>query len=490
MQPIGGAWTKLPRLVRDLARDLGKTIELDLRGAATELDRQVLELIRDPLTHIVRNAADHGIEAPNERARLGKPVAGRIALNAFHRGGHIVIEVVDDGRGLAIARIKAQALASGLAAESELAALNEHEICQFVFRPGFSTAEAVTAISGRGVGLDVVHANIEKLGGTATIASVAGQGSTLTIALPLTLAIVSALIVACGGERFALPQMAVLELIQAGAESEHQIEWLNRTPLVRLRGQLLPLVPLRHFLRLGDDVIAETALVVVAEVAGRRFGLVVDRIDDVEEIVVKPVAPLLRGLAIFAGATILGDGSAIMILDPAGIAAAQGGIGVASTAPAPAPASGGDRRVSLLLFRAGGTSLKAVPLGLVARLEEIDLGAIEIAADRAVVQYRGRLMPLVTLPRGDSLERTGRRPVLVFAHDGGATGLVVDEIADIVDTTLVLEHEAAAPGIVGSAIVAGKATDIIDVEYLLGTAVDRPAPFDRLERAFARQSAA
>lgn len=480
LQPIGGAWTKLPRLVRDLARDLDKTIELDLRGAATELDRQVLELIRDPLTHTVRNAADHGIEPPDERERAGKPRAGRITLNAFHKGGHVIIEVCDDGRGLAIDRIKAQAIASGLADESELAALGEHDICQLVFRPGFSTAEAITAISGRGVGLDVVHANIEKLGGTAAIASVAGQGTTLTIALPLTLAIVSALIVACGGERFALPQTAVLELVQAGSGSEHKIEWLNRTPLMRLRGQLLPLVSLRHILRLGEDRMPDAALVVVTEIAGRSFGIVVDRIDDVEEIVVKPVAPLLRGLAIFAGTTLLGDGSAIMILDPSGIAATLGGIAAAPVAAAPAIVlpRRGDRRMSLLIFRAGGESLKAVPLGRVARLEEIDLAAIEVAADRPVVQYRGRLMPLVTIPPGRPLERSGRRPVLVFAHGDGVAGLVVDAIEDIVDEAVALEHAAAAPGIVGSAIIAGKATDIIDVEAVLGTTAERAAPRD------------
>ena len=491
MQPIGGAWTKLPRLVRDVARDLDKSIELDMRGAGTALDRQVLELIRDPLTHMVRNAADHGIEPPDERERLGKPRAGRIKLGAFHKSGHIVIEIADDGRGLALDKIRARALAGGLASESELAALPEEQIYRFVFRPGFSTAAAITSISGRGVGLDVVRANIERLGGTISIASVAGEGTIFTIVLPLTLAIVSALIVECAGERFALPQMAVLELVKAGAGSEHKIEWLNRTPVVRLRDRLMPLVSLRRLLRLGDDGIGDTALVVVTEFAGRAFGMVVDRIDDVEEIVVKPVAPMLRGLAIFAGNTILGDGSVIMILDPAGIAATHGGIGVAQQGTEPATsAAAPDRRTSLLLFRTGDEGIKAVPLGSVARLEEIDLAAVEIAADRPVVQYRGRLMPLVTIPAGQRLERAGRRPVVVFAHGDQVTGLVVDEIEDIVDETIAIERSADMPGIVGSAIIAGKATDVVDVGFILGRTDDRAALFDGLAQALARRNAA
>jgi len=242
-------------------------------------------------------------------------------------------------------------------------------------------------------------------------------------------------------------------------------------------------------LRLGDDRIGETALIVVTEIAGRSFGMVVDRIDDVEEIVVKPVAPMLRGLAIFAGNTILGDGSVIMILDPAGIAATNGGIGVAQQAAATSASSADDRRMSLLLFRSGNEGLKAVPLGRVARLEEIDLAAVEIAADRPVVQYRGRLMPLVTIPPGHRLERTGRRPVVVFAHGDGAIGLVVDEIEDIVDEAIAIERTVDMPGIVGSAIIAGKATDIIDVEFILGRDA-RAALLDGMAHMLAHRNAA
>jgi two-component system, chemotaxis family, sensor kinase CheA len=479
MQPIGGAWSKLPRLVRDLARELDKKIELKLSGAETELDRHVLELIRDPLTHMVRNAADHGIESLAERKRSGKAETARITLDAHHEGGHIVIEIADDGRGLALDKIKARALAMRLASESELRALSEQQLRQIIFRPGFSTADAVTAVSGRGVGLDVVRSNIERLGGTVEAVSSEGKGTRFTIALPLTLTIVAALIVESGGERFALPQAAVIELVNAGVGSERKIERLNRTAVLRLRNRLLPLVSLRQVLALDGDETGESGLVVVTEVAGRNFGIIVDRVFDVEEIVVKPVAPVLRGIPIFAGNTILGDGRVILILDPAGIAAANGGIGVipAGAAPSlPSAREAPDRSMSFLLFRAGPGGLKAVPLGVVSRLEEIDLAAVETAEGRPVVQYGGRLMPLVTLAPDAPLAPAGRRPVLVFLSGGGVMGLVADEIVDIVDETLAFERMADRPGLLGSAIVAGKATDIIDVSfYLKRERVARPA---------------
>ncbi len=466
MQPIGNVWSKLPRLVREVARELGKTIVLDMRGSETELDRQVLELIRDPITHMVRNAADHGIEAPSERARTGKPAAGRIAVNAFHEGGHVVIEVSDDGRGFALDRIRARAIALGLASEADLAALTEREIRDFVFRPGFSTAESVTSISGRGVGLDVVRANLERLGGTIEIESVAGRGTIFKIVLPLTLAIVSALIVESGGERFALPQVSVLELVQVGGE--HKIEWLNRAPVLRLRDRLLPIVWLRRLLGQSRGETTGEPIVIVTEAAGRTFGIMVDGIADAEEIVVKPVGPVLRGIPIFAGNTILGDGRVVFILDPAGIAAAKGGIGVSSTAaPAELAPKETGGKLSLLLFRAGSAGLKAIPLGVVGRLEEIDLADVEFADGNPVVQYRGRLMPLVTLSSDRLPGASGRRPLIVLAQDDSAIGLVVNEIEDIVDEAIAIERPAGQAGLVASAIIAGRATDIIDAGFYL-----------------------
>ena len=485
MQPIGNAWNKLPRLVRDLGRELGKRIELVLHGAETELDRQVLELIKDPLTHMVRNSADHGLETPAERRAAGKPESGRIALNAFHEGGHIIIEVADDGRGLPLDRIRAKAVARGLATEAELAGMTEAQIQRFIFRAGFSTAAVVTAVSGRGVGMDVVKTNIERIGGSVDVKSVAGQGTTFVVKIPLTLAIVSALIVQAGRERFAIPQISVVELVRAGGDggaaaadrSESRIERINTTPVLRLRDRLLPLVSLAALLRLEpDEGAAESGqCIVVTQVGASMLGIIVDRVFDTEEIVVKPVAPILRHITMFSGNTILGDGSVIMILDPNGIARAQGIAGgeqrlAAATAPAASAQS--EQPTPMLLFRAGGASPKAVPLGLVARLEDIDRERIEISAGQPVVQYRGRLMPLVALSGTLDMARE-RHPVLVFNDiDRGlgrdrCMGLVVDEILDVVEDRLKVELSGDRPGLLGTAVVAGRATDVIDTAYWL-----------------------
>jgi two-component system chemotaxis sensor kinase CheA len=472
MQPIGNAWAKLPRIVRDLSHELRKKIDLQMHGAETELDRQVLEMIKDPLTHMVRNSADHGIEMPAERAAKSKPESGTITLNAYHEGGHIIIEIGDDGRGLDIDKIKQKALATGVASESDLAAMSEQQIQQFIFKAGFSTAAKVTSVSGRGVGMDVVRTNIEKIGGTVEMKSQRGKGSTFVIKIPLTLAIVSALIVECAGERFAIPQISVVELVRASANSETTIEWLNNAPVLRLRDRLLPLVSLQELLKLGkrDERPSET-FIIVAQVGTYAFGIMVDRVFDTEEIVVKPVAPILRDIAMFSGNTILGDGSVIMILDPNGIAAATGEITVSESAvradSGAARTGTRDDVTSLLLFRAGNGAPKAVPLALIARLEEIDPAQIEYSHDKPVVQYRGKLMPLVTVEGGAAIGKSGRQPVLVFADKDHTMGLMVEEIVDIVEERLNIEVAVDRSGLIGSAIVAGKATDLIDAGYYL-----------------------
>jgi two-component system chemotaxis sensor kinase CheA len=476
MQPIGNAWAKLPRIVRDLALELDKKVDLRMLGAETELDRQVLEMIKDPLTHMVRNSADHGIELPADRVRAGKPEQGTITLNAYHQGGHIVLEISDDGRGLALDKIKKKAVASGLVSETELAAMTDQQIQQFIFKAGFSTASQVTSVSGRGVGMDVVRTNIEKIGGTIELKSQEGKGSSFIIKIPLTLAIVSALIVECAGEKFAIPQISVVELVRAAANSENRIEQLNSTPVLRLRNRLLPLVSLQNLLKLGTrgEHGGET-FIVVAQVGTYSFGIIVDRVFDTEEIVVKPVAPILRDIAMFSGNTILGDGSVIMILDPNGIAAASGDITVEESGireQAVARASDGGERTSLLLFRAGDEGPKAVPLALVARLEEIELATIEQSNGKPVVQYRGKLMPLVTIDPSCQIGDKGRQPVLVFADREHTMGLVVDEILDIVEEELAVELVAERPGFMGSAVIAGKATDVIDAGYYLTLAFE------------------
>ena len=493
MQPIGHAWNKLPRLVRDLGRDLGKRIELVMMGAETELDRQVLEMIKDPLTHMVRNSGDHGLEDPAARRAAGKPETGRITLNAFHEGGHIIIEIADDGRGLNLAGIRRKVLAQGLATSDELAGMTEAQIQRFIFRAGFSTAAAVTAVSGRGVGMDVVKTNIERIGGTIDLKSIEGQGTTFTIKIPLTLAIVSALIVESAGERFAIPQISVMELVRARmpAEAEQQdvaedmagepvVERIDGTPVLRLRDRLLPLVNLTTLLRLGADEDAAKApdgslYIVVAQVGASLLGIIVDRVFDTEEIVVKPVAPILRHITMFSGNTILGDGSVIMILDPSGIARATG-IGGAETRNAETlnarnladgPA---ETRTSMLVFRAGGAGPKAVPLGLVARLETIESAKIESASGLPVTQYRGRLMPLVAMSGTLDMQRA-QQTVLVFTDvdrtlgRDRCMGLVVEEIVDVVEEYLKIELAGDRAGLLGMAVIAGKATDVIDTGH-------------------------
>jgi len=473
MQPIGNAWAKLPRIVRDLSVETHKKIDLQMLGAETELDRQVLELIKDPLTHMVRNSADHGLEMPEDRKKAGKPEVGKIVLNAFHEGGHIIIEISDDGRGLGIQRIKSKAIQNGLATEAEIEQMGDQQIAQFIFRAGFSTAEKVTSVSGRGVGMDVVKTNIEKIGGTIELKTVDGKGTTFTIKIPLTLAIVSALIVECAGERFAVPQISVLELVRTTATSEHGIEVINSAPVLRLRDRLLPLVSLRTLLRLADSAEeqAET-FIVVTQVGNYTFGIIVDRVFDTEEIVVKPVAPILRHINMFSGNTILGDGSVIMILDPNGIAGGTGEMAAADNQQAAgAAASRGEARAedqqSMLVFRAGNSDLKAVPLALIARLEEIDVTDIEASHGKPVVQYRGKLMPLVTIDSSFTMKTEGQQPVLVFSDHEHTMGLAVDEIVDIVEEQLKIELAVSKPGLIGTAVVSGKATDIIDAGFYL-----------------------
>ena len=479
MQPIGNAWSKLPRIIRDLAHELKKKIDLQMTGSETELDRQVLEMIKDPLTHMVRNSADHGLEMPEERIEAGKLDTGVVRLRAFHEGGQIVIEISDDGRGISVAKVRQKVLENRLATEAQLAAMSNEQIQAFVFNAGFSTAAEVTNVSGRGVGMDVVRTNIEKIGGTVEMKSVEGKGSTFTIKIPLTLAIVSALIVEAGAERFAMPQISVVELVRTSSNSEHRIETIHETPVLRLRDQLLPLINLTQALKIEGavdvDGDAELFIIVVA-VGAQRFGVIVDRVFDTEEIVVKPTAPILRSIPLFSGNTILGDGSVVMILDPNGLAGTIGSSKVTDSAEtAELRRADEDKkaseRLSLLLFEAGGAEPKAVPLGLVSRLEEMDMSKVESSSGAALIQYRGELMPLVTADGGHPLGETGKRPVLVFADEDRKMGLVVDRISDIVEQELNIEYAKNSDGgHMGSAVLANVTHTVLDVGYYLNFA--------------------
>ncbi|MFN3657193.1 MAG: chemotaxis protein CheW [Pseudolabrys sp.] len=479
MQPIGNAWQKLPRIVRDLSNELGKQIDLEMQGAETELDRQVLDLIKDPLTHMVRNSADHGLETPEERRAAGKPPQGHIRLSAYHEGGHIIIQIADDGRGLNTERIKAKALAQGLVSEDEVEKLSEAQIHKFIFAPGFSTAATVTSVSGRGVGMDVVRNNIDQIGGTVDVKSVSGVGLSFTIKIPLTLAIVAALIVEAGGDRFAIPQLSVVELVRARPGSDHRIERIKDTPVLRLRNKLLPLTRLSHLLGIdeGKGGEVEKGFIVVTQVGSRTFGIVVDAVFHTEEIVVKPMSSKLRHIAMFSGNTILGDGSVIMIVDPNGVAQALGSavashVAEAEAAEARQAAPADNEATSLLVFRVGSPQPKAVPLSLVTRLEEVDARKIELSNGRHMVQYRGHLMPLISMDEKVKVKSDGAQPLLVFSDGVRSMGLVVDEIVDIVEDALDIQVASENAGVLGSAIVKGQATEIIDVGHFLPLAFE------------------
>lgn len=476
MQPIGNAWAKLPRIIRDLSMELGKKIDLVMTGQDTELDRQVLDMIKDPLTHMVRNSGDHGIEPPADRIKAGKPETGTVHLRAYHEGGHIIIEIADDGRGLPLEKIKKKIIQNGLASEEEVARMSPQQIQQYIFHAGFSTADKVTSVSGRGVGMDVVRTNIEKIGGSIEMNSIEGKGSTFSIKIPLTLAIVSSLIVAVGGERFAIPQLAVRELVLVSQKSEHRIEMIKDTPVFRLREKLLPLVSLNDLLKLGNNSALSSGFdhkyIIVTQVGGYSFGLIVDQVFDTEEIVVKPVAKILKDLTLFSGNTILGDGSVIMILDPGGIAKVTGETSMPEDSDATTSSSSAltsETKTSLLLFTAGDDAPKAVPLSIISRLENIELSTIEQSDGQMLVQYRGTLMPLIPFNSSVTLGSEGQKPLLVFADRGKSVGIIVDSIIDIREEVIDIQVSRNKPGLVGSAIISGKATEIIEVMHYLNS---------------------
>ncbi|KST60451.1 ATPase [Methylobacterium sp. GXS13] len=479
MQPIGSAWQKLPRVVRDLSAELGKQIDLVMVGAETELDRQVLEVIKDPLTHMVRNSADHGLESTAGRVAAGKPARGTIRLAAYHEGGTITIEIADDGKGLDLAAIRKKAVERGLTSQADVERMTDAQVAKFIFDAGFSTAAAVTSVSGRGVGMDVVKTNIETIGGIIDIATTAGRGTTFTIKIPLTLAIVAALIVRAGEHRFALPQVAVLELVRVDAGAQ-RVERINGSPVLRLRERLLPIVSLTGLLGQSDGQGAETeqaGFVVVAQVGRERFGILVDEVFHTEEIVVKPMSAKLRHIPMFAGNTILGDGAVVLIVDPNGVArqVAQGVQGSSGHADVDAEAEAseiGDTKTTLLVFKGGHGSFKAVPLSLVTRLEEIECDKVEWLGGRPLIQYRGRLMPLVPADPAITISSEGTQALVVFSDGERAMGLVVDEIVDIVEERLDIEIAADRSDLIGSAVLRGRATDIINIAHFLPLAYD------------------
>lgn len=491
MQPIGNAWTKLPRIIRDLAQASGKQITLECHGADTELDRQILQAIGDPLTHMIRNSADHGIEAPAARRARGKSDGGTITLSARHEGGHVVIEITDDGAGIDPARIRQKAIERGLVRADAAEQLPDAQILRFIFEPGFSTAEQITNVSGRGVGMDVVRSNIEAIGGTVDLSSQVGVGTTIRVKIPLTLAIISALLVGTAGETFAVPQIGVVELVRLTEEQQHQVQIVHGAEFYRLRDTLLPLVRMDALLQLRSEAPTTDSSIVVCQLGESRFGLVVDEVFDTQEIVVKPVGRLVKHLTAYAGCTITGDGRVIMILDTTGIGSLANVANRASEGDAAAAAAARALTLvdtvgteSVLLFDAGFPALQAVPLSRVARLEEIPRHLLERADGQVLVQYRGSLMPI--LPAHPAMDILARdlRPIIVF-NDGDRTmGLAVDEIRDIVEDTIRLQGSASRPGLLGVSVIAGRAAEVIDIEHFLheafgatrATSAPAPAP--------------
>lgn len=474
MQPIGNAWSKLPRIVRDLSAELGKRIELLTEGAETELDRQILDLIKDPLIHMVRNCADHAIELPADRRQAGKSEHGTIRLAAYHEGGSVTISITDDGRGLDIGRIRGKAIANGLATEAELDKLSDAQIGRFIFHPGFSTADNVTAVSGRGVGMDVVKANVDSIGGTVDVASRPGLGTTITIKIPLTLAIISALIVVAGEDRYAIPQIAVRELVRAKAGDDNRIEEINGAPVLRLRGRLLPIVSLPGLMACPSRETARRAdgegFIVVTQIGERQFGILVDSVFHTEEIVVKPMSSKLRHIHLFSGNTILGDGTVVLIVDPNGIARLVGATTSKDAEEEPREAAAQvhrGERTAMLVFRTGAGSLQALPLSLVTRLEEIETGEFQRSGGRTLLHYRGRLVP-VTPVADTQLRSEGIQPLVIVSNGDLTVALAVEAIVDIVEETFELEMAAADErGIIGSALIRGRATDILDLAHYL-----------------------
>jgi two-component system chemotaxis sensor kinase CheA len=484
MQPIGNIWSKFPRTVRDVAISCGKQVRIQMEGKETELDKTIIEAIKDPLTHLVRNSVDHGIERPEERVAANKPVEGLLLLRAFHEGGQVIIEISDDGAGLNLERIRRKAVERGLLSPEQAARMNDREAAGIIFLPGFSTAEKVTNVSGRGVGMDVVKTNIEKIGGTVDIQSKPGHGSTVRMKIPLTLAIIPALVVSSGGDRYAIPQVSLLELVRIEAENAAKaIEIVHGAPVYRLRGRLLPLVYLNRELQVEgqkkDEAGADATNIVVLQADDRHFGLVVDEINDTEEIVVKPLGKQLKGVTTFAGATIMGDGEVALILDVLGVAQRAGVVGeVRDRAMAEKDKTAekderkGDKQI-LLLFRNGRDGRMAIELSLVARLEEFEKKKVEKAGDREVIQYRGQIMQLLRVSELLGIERESvdeeqeTMHVVVYAENGVSVGLVVDRILDIVEDHVVMQKAGKRHGILGSAVIQQRVTDLLDVRGLI-----------------------
>jgi two-component system, chemotaxis family, sensor kinase CheA len=486
MQPIGNIWGQFPRTVRDVALGCGKQVNIEMEGKETELDKTIIEAIKDPLTHLVRNSVDHGIELPEDRVKGGKSPAGRLVLRAFHEGGQVNIEISDDGAGLNRERIRQKAVERGVITAEQAARMSEREIFNLIFLPGFSTAQKVTNVSGRGVGMDVVKTNVERIGGNVDVQSSMGKGTTVRVKIPLTLAIIPALVVTCGGDRYAIPQVSLLELVRLeAAQASTAIEMVHGAPVYRLRGRLLPLVYLSRELQLGENGNhADAVNIVVLQADDRHFGLVVDEINDTEEIVVKPLRKQLKTVKTFAGSSIMGDGRVALILDVLGLAQRASVVSESRERPVAGKAAEvagteGDKQ-AFLLFAGPGDSRMAIHLSTLARLEEFSISQVEISGSQWVTQYRGQILPLVRLAvvleerrhrlralQAPPAQDSGPLQVLVLNHEGRSFGLVVERILDIVEARADVKSKATRPAVLYTVVIGDRVTELLDIPAIL-----------------------
>lgn len=474
MQPINTVWSKFPRVVRDLSHSCKKQVRLELHGKETELDKTLIEAIKDPLTHIVRNSIDHGIELPEKRIAAGKSPEGCITMGAFQEGGYVVIEIVDDGAGLNTDKIRDRAVERGLITKERAQTMSEPEIHRLIFAPGFSTADTITNLSGRGVGMDVVKSSVEKIGGSVDITSWSGEGSTIRLKIPLTLAIIPALLFSCREQRFAIPQNAVIELVQFSVtERSGALSWIGSYPFYKLRGDLLPLVFLRDQLDLeaSQENNAEQVIMVL-DADGRRFGVVVDSVHDTEEIVVKPLGGLLSDLQVYAGATILGDGQIALIVDPVVLAresAIEQQEQAATQAAEVSDAVASGEREQLLIVQVAADMRVGIPLTSVRRLEKFKPEEVERVGGNSMIQYRESILPLLNL--GSFLGLTNQcedsGDVVVIGHDNGAIGVQVEAILDVSSDLSAMRPAGGKLGISAFAVIQGRVIGLVDIEQLI-----------------------
>jgi len=486
MQPVAKVFNKFPRLIRELSRKMGKEIELRMEGLEVELDKSIIEALGDPLTHLIRNAADHGIEPPDVRGGNGKPETGIITLKAYHEGGHVNIDIIDDGAGIDTGNLKQKALQKGLISPAEAPLMGERELLELLFQPGFSTAEKVTDVSGRGVGLDVVKTNIEKLGGTMEIMTNPGRGATFRLALPLTLAIISSLIVEVEGQKFALPQVNLQGIVRVKpGDPSRKIEQIRGSEVLRLRDGLLPVIHLADVLGLKKtrSGAGQVFRVLVIKSGFKRFGLIVDLIHDVEEILVKPVPGYLNDCRRYSGVTIMGDGRTAMILDPEGIAA-RAGLRFMDECDEPTAKEAvfaGEsitERQSLLLFKCSGPETFGADLSMVARVEKIQAGQLEKIGNKEFIQFRGEALRVIRpenyLPVARGKKDCRTLYVIIPKLVRHPMGILAEKILDTVETRIELSREdIKAKGLVGSAVLDHRIVLFINIYELFEMAAPK-----------------